>query len=250
MSKLVLLIGRQGSGKSTTFCRLAESLADRSLIIDPGHAKAYANHGFLRVEEVPAFQDASQGKIKRVYEPFDKNEVIASIFGYDFETKQINRRKAFLNGNLFMEDAGSYIDSNLNRKLKACIKAFKQYGLNLYLSYHSIDEVSPDILRLDPHVLILKKTGDLNVFSQIRKARHFGNYQQVLRAFYKAKFAGLDAREIGDAMPEDELQAVARDLQLEGDPAKEICRHANGKLRLTKKDKEQGKYAEEWIILR
>ena len=54
MSQLTLLIGRKGSGKSTTFCGMAQALTRPSVIIDPGQAKVYseAGIGFIKPEEI------------------------------------------------------------------------------------------------------------------------------------------------------------------------------------------------------
>ena len=258
-------------GKSTTFALIARQVKGKCLILDPGGAPAYAEFPEMAAENAYKFVNpSSQGKIWRIQDTGDRIHEISCVFGFHPPTQRISKQYAYLNGNLFLEDAGAYLDSNLKRAIKANIKAMKQHGLNLYLSYHSIDEISTDVLCMSPSILILKKTGDVHVFSGITKAKKLSNYNKVLEAFYRAKFKGLDANAIFDLLPYEDLFAVAQDLRIvpkslgiNGNPRKELLkkedclkrtRHlakwANGKIRLSAKEKKTGEYHTEVITLR
>jgi hypothetical protein len=84
----------------------------RTLIIDPGEAAAYSAYPFIKVEDIPKFRDASDGAIKRISSVINKKELIATIFGFDFEANDIDKKRAFLNGCLILEDAASYMNSS------------------------------------------------------------------------------------------------------------------------------------------
>jgi len=251
MSQLTLLIGRKGSGKSTTFCGMAQALTRPSVIIDPGQAKVYseAGIGFIKPEEIRFFR--GEPKIVRISNIINKKQLVAQLFGFDLERGKIHKSRAFRNGNLFMEDAASYINSNMTETLRECIKSFKQFGLNLFLSYHSIDEISPDILRLSPDKCIFKKTGDSEkVFSKISKTKSFANYQGAMEAFYQAQFFGLTPDEILK-QTRPFLPSIAKDLyyttSLQSlDKEKAFCKHlsklANGRQHPTPEQKEMSKY--------
>lgn len=266
---LILLIGRQGTGKSTSFARIARKLKHPCLILDPGGAQSYKDFPAIHHSQIASkLKTEDLGKIVRLQDTGDRVAEIDSVYGYDPETQRIWKNRAFINGNLFLEDAGAYLDSNLKRQVKSAIKSFKQYGQNLYLSYHSLDEISTDILRLQPHVIILKKTGDKHVFSQIAKTKKLDNYNQLLQSFYKAKFKGLSDKDIFEQLPPDDFLQIALDLRISIEKlkisrstkylteaqakaiAKELCRFSNGKLKITSKEKEAGKYHEEWVQLR
>ena len=271
MSKLSVLIGAFGTGKSTTFAEIAKSVKGKCLILDPGAAPAYASFPQMPAQNAWKFQNpSSQGKIWRIEDTGDRSMELGYVFGYDPETKKKLKSKAYLNGNLFLEDAGAYLDSNINRAMRTSVKAFKQHGLNLFLSYHSIDEISAEVLRMSPSILFIKKTGDVPVFSQISKARKLGNYNKVMEGYYKARFRGLGPNEIYEALPYEALFDVARDLKInikelgiKGNPrrdmiakaeclklTKALCKFANGKIKISKSEKEIGKYHTETIILR
>lgn len=258
---LTVLVGRQGSGKSTEFARLAEQLRHTSLILDPGGAQAYRDYQQVGHDYVYRVPRGATGRIYRLVDTGDRLAEIGAVFGYHQEERRIIKPRAFLNGNLFLEDAGAYLDSNLKRQVRAAIKSFKQYGLNLYLSYHSIEEISTEILRLQPHVMILKKTGDSHVFGGIAKARKFDNYNQVMEAFYRAKFMGLTASDIFDQLPPGDAWDITKELRLSTKTSngnisegKELCaqlsKWANGKTTLTQEEKTAGKYHAEYVRLR
>ncbi len=215
MSNLTLVIGRKGSGKSSTILEIAQGLSRPSLIVDPGRAKVYteAGIGFIDPDQIPDFsrQKKGFGRIARISDIIDKKALMAQIFGFQADG-HINRAKAFLNGNLFLEDAGSYINSNTTEKVLECVKAFKQYGLNLYLSYHAIDEISQDILRLQPDFLIFKKTGDEPVWSKISKTKKFPNQRNAMKTFYMAAVYGMTPQEIVENY-DVYLADIAKDLR-------------------------------------
>ena len=271
MSKLSVLIGAFGTGKSTTFAEVAKSIKGKCLILDPGGAPAYASFPQMPAQNAWRFQNPkSQGKIWRIEDTGDRSFELGCVFGYDPESQRTSKTRAYLNGNLFLEDAGAYLDSNLKRTIKTSVKAFKQHGLNLFLSYHSIDEISTDVLRMSPSILFLKKTGDVPVFSQISKARKLGNYNKVMEGYYKARFRGMSPNEIYEALPYEALFDIARDLKIsirelgiKGNPrrdmiskpdclklAKQLCKFSNGKIKIGKGEKETGRYHTETIILR
>ncbi|MEL6673540.1 MAG: ATP-binding protein [Bacteroidota bacterium] len=260
MSQLTLLIGRKGSGKSTTFCEIAQYMKRRTLIIDPGQARAYtdAGIGFITTKEIPAF-DGYEAKIKRISNVINKKQLVAQIFGFDLETNSISRSRAFLNGNLIMEDAASYVNSSMTEALRECVKAFKQYGLNLFLSYHSLDEISPDILRLSPDKAIFKKSGETEkVFSRIRKARSFSNYEGAMRAYYQAQYFGLTPEEIFQQSRRF-LKGIAQDLYYEKPLATEkdqkafckfLSKFASGRVNPTKAQRSMANYQPFGVDLR
>lgn len=270
MAQLNILVGQQGCGKSTFLKKLADSIwvdaQRRTLIIDPGEASAYASYPFIKVEEIPGFRNANDGAIKRISSVINKKRLIAVIFGFDFEANDIDKSRAFLNGNLFMEDAASYINSSMTEQLLEAIKSFKQNGLTLVLCYHSISEISSQVLDLAPHHIFVKKTNDDNVFSRIRKARKLGNYHELMKAFYTAKFKGLDGKDIAQIIPPDDLIQIGKDLDLAAKhgamPDKDLtpedrvtigsmlCEFANGKKKLSTDAKAKGKYHTEYVHLR
>ena len=268
MSNLVLLVGAFSTGKSTTFHSLMQKIEGKCLILDPGSAEPYKSYPEIAPEHAWKFTGQNgQGRIYRVQDGGDPAREISLVFGYNPETHIYSKSRAYLNGNLFLEDAGAYLDSNLSRAARKQIKGIKQHGLNMYLSYHSIDEISKEVLRMKPTVIMLKKTGDGHVFSRITKAKDLDNYNQVLQAFYKCKFRGLDKKDIVDQLPAEDLFSVARDLRIDhgvkGNPKRDIIKYqfclkigdlishwANGTKRITKAMKEAGKYHTETVLLR
>jgi ABC-type multidrug transport system ATPase subunit len=76
----------------------------------------------------------------------------------------------------------------MTEKLREAIKSFKQNGLTLIVCYHSIEEISTELIRLYPHHIFVKRTGDKHAFSQISKARKLGNYYGLMQAYYRPKF--------------------------------------------------------------
>lgn len=269
MSNLTLLIGGFSTGKSTTFARLMKEIQGKCLVLDPGGAPAYADFPELPAANAWKYVDATrQGKTWRIQDTGDRSREISLVFGYNPETKIYSKGRAYLNGNLFLEDAGAYLDSNLTREVKSRVKAMKQHGLNLFLSYHSIDEISTDVLRMSPSIIMLKKTGDVNVFSDIEKVKKLGNYSLVMQAFYRAKFRGLSPRAVVDQLPPEDLFSVCRDLRIPNpsklNPRRDIIpekdclnlatalsRWANsGKTKVSEKEREAGMYYTETVILR
>ena len=269
MAQLNILVGNQGSGKSTFLkymCEQAWSQGKRrSLIIDPGEAAAYGDYPFIKVDDIPKYREKAKGpKIRRISSIIDKKKLIATIFGFDFEANDIDKKRAFLNGMLVMEDAASYLNSSMTEKLREAIKSFKQNGLTLVVCYHSIEEVSTELLRLNPHHLIVKRTNDRNVFSQIPKGRKLGNWRGVMEAYYRAKFMGLSAQEIARDIPSDDLVLIGKDLDLATkygampdrdltpalrlEVAKLICKWVNQFA--DDKTKKFGKYYYEYVKLR
>lgn len=210
MSLLTVIIGKKGSGKSTLIASIAEAMIHPSLIIDPGRAAIYREKGFqaIKVEDIHNHRTG----VRRISHVINKKKLIAHIFGFDFELGDIDMTKAFLNGNLFCEDAASYVNANLTEDVRESVKSMKQYGLNLFLSYHKIGEISPEVLTLGVDRGIFLKTGDsTKVYSRIKKTESFQNYEGGKRAYYKAQFFGMTAQEIFD-MHRAFLRPIAKDL--------------------------------------
>ncbi|MEO0473452.1 MAG: hypothetical protein AAF206_27820 [Bacteroidota bacterium] len=215
MSSICLLIGKQRTGKSTTFAKIAREVSGKCLILDPGENKAFQEFPVMPATNAWKFNNPNrQGKIWRIEDSGKQMDQIEAVFGFDQEGNY-NKRRAYLNGNLFLEDAGAYIDSNLKRGVINTIKKIKQHGLNLFLSYHTISEISPQLIKMGPRVLILKKTKDKDVFSHISKAKELGSYQKVMQAYYRVKFYGMTEQEIADEMDLEYLFGIARDLRFD-----------------------------------
>lgn len=212
MSQITLIMGRQRSGKSTLITMIADKLDYPSLIIDPGSAKIYREKGYKPIHP----RDCNKHKegVRRISNFLDEKKLLAQIFGWDEESGKNDKSKAFINGSLFLEDAGSYINGNMTEAAKKCIKQIKQYGINLFLSYHSFDEISLEVLRLSPQKAIFLKTADESpVFTQIKKTKRFENKEDAKIAYYKAQFYGLTPQQIYKKY-QDDLPAIARDLRI------------------------------------
>ncbi|MEL6194145.1 MAG: hypothetical protein AAFR66_18940 [Bacteroidota bacterium] len=66
------------------------------------------------------------------------------------------------------------------------------------------------------------------------------------------KFKGLGAKQIEDYIPNDCFDGIAKDLGIQpgANIPKYLSKFANGKLTVTAKEKEEGKYYSEIVILR
>ncbi|MCI4668934.1 MAG: hypothetical protein MRZ79_12445 [Bacteroidia bacterium] len=270
MSNITLIIGRMKSGKSTTIKEIVDGLKDKSLILNPGDAKAFKDFPFIKADQAHAYTDVFlQGKAYQL--EFSGNPIrdISEVFGWREEDGKVDKSRAFLNGNLILEDAGAYLDSNLPRGVKSAIKAVKQHGLNLFLSYHSLSEISKTVLEMSPSVLILKKTGDSASFSSLpEKIKSLGQRALICDAFYRVRFKGLTVQEIKNSYLPNEFLDVIKEMRIQLKElrgirrndyiedklldliAKAICKKVNGKIRLSDKERIAGQYYYESLILR
>lgn len=221
MSRLCLIIGMKETGKSTTIATMVKRLSRKTLIIDPGEATVYQDFGYqpITLEAIPNFSHTLDAdlpgveKIRRISNVVNKKKLIAGIFGVRENTDKIYKGRAFVNGNLVLEDAAGYINHHMPENLIGCIKGMKQYGLNLILAYHSISEIPEGIMSLQPDLVIFKKTGDLEkIFTKIQKTKHFRQRRDAMKAYYQAMFFGLTPVEIYDNYLEY-LPAIKRELR-------------------------------------
>ena len=73
MSSITLLIGKQRTGKSTTFAEVARELPGKCLIMDPGESKAFAEFPAMPATNAWKFTDPlQQGKIWRIKDEGDR----------------------------------------------------------------------------------------------------------------------------------------------------------------------------------
>ncbi|MEL7196642.1 MAG: hypothetical protein AAFO96_29760, partial [Bacteroidota bacterium] len=230
-----------------------------SLIFDVGGSTAYTS--FPTIDPAIAHKHKGQnGKIYKIAGLGDMTEAVLKVYGFG-ELEKPNKAQAFINGNLFLEDAHSYLDSSLGRHMRGIIKATKQHGLNLFISYHSLDEVSDAILKMGITSITFKKTMDELPLSRIPKIkkRFSSNYGDVMEAFYKALLKGYDAPRIAK-FSNEAILGIARDLGREDLSTKTpkeraqliqfLVRYGNGKLRLTAKEKEEGMFFHQTVMLR
>jgi len=269
MSNLVLVVGGMKTGKSTLLANIAKGLTDRCLIMDPGRSSAFAD--FPEIPSEMAYllsQKNYPDRIFKIVDTGDRTRELSEVYGWREEDGILKKKRAFVNGNLFLEDAGAYIDSNLKRSIKTQIKAMKQHGLNLFLSYHSLSEISEDIKRMSPTALFIKKTADKMLFSEIPKMDGMGKEMEIMRAYYRVVVRGESAPQIIQNYDPNKLYKVFRALRLSSktelpknpnaylsDPqlkaiSQALCKFSNGKLKLTADFKQEARYCYELIKLR
>lgn len=150
----IIVVGGRGQGKTTLCLRLAA----KSLATDP------ANNFLLVVSTKQPNSDRVWKKAHRIPVDVDGNWDVSGVkrggapalmlavcpdLGLDSKYSanvfdQLARPGApFRNGTVIWDDCGDYESGNLSRPFRRMMRGMRQYGLDMYFSYHQIGEIPP-----------------------------------------------------------------------------------------------------------
>lgn len=168
INKVILLVGRRGSGKTyftinNIIKPVYENTTKTILIIDTINHPSYAN---IQVVDSCNFNNMIQGSINRCFE-----SDIDTVF---------DRCKNICNALIIIEDATKIIGSKLKKNVLKLIYDSKQKNVDLVFIFHGFIACPPDLFRIADE-LILLRTGD----APFLRARDIAEYDLVEKAYNK-----------------------------------------------------------------
>ncbi|MEO1417533.1 MAG: hypothetical protein AAFW00_19775 [Bacteroidota bacterium] len=263
-SLLCVAVGKRGSGKSSAFREIADRYKNRPcLILDAGGAKAYRDIPTIPLNSMHYLNEPNKlgNNVYKIPSMGNLGDCFLMAFGFRYDGKKwvYHENLCLQNIALFAEDARTYIDRNPSRNVEQCLKAIKQRNIFLYLSYHSLSEIPPAIIKLNPDALLLKKTQDKPIFRNIPNTVSLSARRKIEKAYYKTKFYGLTQEEILDELTDKELETIVDHLRLNptvgkgarrrSDLSRALMKFASGKTRLSAEEKAQKRYYTESVLL-
>jgi hypothetical protein len=152
----LLIVGRKFTGKTTIALELAAASGKAVIIVDTDEHPTYAEVPIVPLEKLKTWK----GTICRVIER-NTDQVFAVL----------NEHQA--NAFIIFEDAAKYIDSNVQRVVRAFIIDHRKRNFDIAFMFHFLADVPPYICKQYDRMLLFK-TGD----SLDRQAK-FANWHSI-----------------------------------------------------------------------
>ncbi len=178
-----LVIGKKKQGKSTLIKQYITALH-----------KAHNEPALILVDnDPPAYDDFERLSDYNMLYKFVKGNGIAKFYDFDNTNDDVEfiileyLRKHFVNGTLVIEDASPFVDGTAPRIVKRWFTNHKNYGIDLFTTFHSID-LPPKFLIRQTHKIVLFKTqDDLDLNKYEMKKKYTGCFDAVYKAWKELK---------------------------------------------------------------
>lgn len=158
-----LLIGDQGTGKTTIADKLATASGKRRIVVDTDAHPFYAHYEVVNIEGLKRFK----GDMCRC-EDANEDELFTAL--------NTHQRNAFI----IFEDAAKYLSPNLSKSVISFIVDKRKRNFDICFMFHSLADVPPYLCR-NYQRMILFKTQD-NLKKELSK---FSNWHIIVEKAQK-----------------------------------------------------------------
>lgn len=178
-AKKIVQVGIAGTGKSTLTEKMRKNFKDKGfgiLIYDIKNEKCYEDVPLMPLSALRRWNGKGEYKISMMS---DDDFDILEVF------KIIRDRKGELRNFLFvLEDANGYINSGVQKPIRAVIGACRQWGITLLANYWALHQVPPFFAEL-ANYLIIRKTND--TFTRAKDVEKFTKQDLVYDSWRKVQ---------------------------------------------------------------
>jgi len=158
LNNIVAIVGRKGSGKTTTARHLMSRNGKKSLVFDTFDHPSYRDIGIIETKDLKRWTGGN-----------------ARLISGEVEENLIAIAKEVYNTLIVLEDAAKYFNSQVTRDLKPLFVDSKQHNNDIIIMFHRLSEIPPYLLSFIDFIVI-HKTNE----NKIRASRKFSDDEAVL----------------------------------------------------------------------
>ena len=160
---MIVIIGGRHTGKTFWVLKVVEGQKKKVLLVDVNNEKKYRNFPLITLDQLPRWKSG-----------------VYRIIPHDPEALLLAIDRHLKNTMVVFEDAGKYIDGNLDRPLKSLLIGCRHVNVDIIFPFQSFGLVPPRIFQLSNYIVV-KKTSD--TIRQLRQSNKIPNPDQVIKAW-------------------------------------------------------------------
>lgn len=145
LNKIILVVGRRGSGKTTFAKKLASSQNKKILVVDTFDHPSYVDYKLLTTDKLAYWQ-------KGAYRVFDKDPLTMLL------TINTVVRNAFL----ILEDAAKYLSGNTPKEIKNILIDSRNRNLDIILMFHNLSDIPPYIAKMCNDIVLFRTNDNMD----------------------------------------------------------------------------------------
>lgn len=167
---VIVLVGARRTGKTTELVKLIDKCKKKVLIYDINNEKIYRKYPQMNLSQLPAWRS---GK----YRIFAPPEVMLEKI---LECSKPPAPYHLRNTAIILDDASKYIFPNSTRMLKDLLVSCRHWNQDIFLTFHSISVIPPEVFTYTNYLLIKKTSENIK---KIRSMDKVPNPEEVIKAW-------------------------------------------------------------------
>jgi molybdopterin-guanine dinucleotide biosynthesis protein len=157
----IIIVGTNGTGKTTLLHKMIKKTGRRSLIVDPDGYE-WRNLPTVEISEIlEVNKRLKKGKAVKIVGP---------------EAEDIKLLDKYTKGNLVLDDCRYYTDSRLDKDMRKLFIRRRQKEIDIFAVSHSLVDVPPGFFTYATHVIMFKTADNPD-----RVKKNIPNYSEMMQ---------------------------------------------------------------------